>query len=450
MSDPMSGTLSDTAPIVLDAKPAFTFSATPQPIQPPQTAAANDNGLSSALVPIMTDPAQRDALKFVDHMAPADKVRARQTAVQLYQAGLTNSNAIVTFGDATLKPLNELVKYQLTQVAPVSVPGLRKEMEVFQRQMSAIKGNYDLNDTKTKADYERYLNGAKSLFHKIKDFGAMFKADVVSIEKQIQQIENALAGAQTETLKNVVIYDQVFQRNEDGIQALMFDLAVMELYVDYVAQLTPPTSKPDGSPMTDHEVDMWKQDQAQQLMIMRTKIANTKGRLAIAWTTSPQARMSQMTDIALQAQLHNLENQAVPLARQLLLQMRMAMQSLENAKIAGAVKGLVNTMAVQNADLHAQTVTAVMAMAAQPIFLPETINYITAMLDKAADGVVEGYKAGEEVHSQIDQALTEQQQHLSSSAEKISGEALQRIVTKAIQPLPAALTTVQAVSLPTL
>ena len=446
----MSDIMSDDAPIVLDAKPAFTFSATPEPIQLPQTAAASDNNISSALVPIMADPAQRDTVKFADHLAPADKAKARQGAMQLYQAGLANSNAIVTFGDATLKPLNELVKYQLTQVAPISVPGLRKEMETFQRQMSAIKGNYDLSDPKVKADYERYLNNAKSMFHKLKDFAAIFKADVVSIEKQIQQIENALAGAQTETLKNVVIYDQIFQKNEAGIQALMFDLAVMEMYVDYVAQLKPPTVKADNTPMTDHEIDMWKQDQAQQLMIMRTKIANTKGRLAIAWTTSPQARMSQMTDIALQAQLHNLENQAVPLARQLLLQMRMAMASLENAKIAGAVKGLVNNMAVQNADLHAQSVTAVMAMASQPIFLPETINYITAMLDKAADGVVEGYKAGEEVHSQIDQALAEQEQHLSSSTDKISGEALQRLVTKAIQPLPSALTTVQTVGLPTL
>ena len=314
---------------------------------------------------------------------------------------------------------------------------------------SAIKGKYDISDPKTKADYERYLNGAKSLFHKVKDFGAMFKADILSIETQIAQIEKSLAGAQIETQKNLVIYDQIFQKNEAGILALGFDIAVMEFYVDYVAQLKPPTQKADGSPMTDHDIDMWKQNQAQQLMIMRTKIANTKGRLGIAWTTSPQARMSQMADIGLYAQLHNLENQAVPLARQLLLQMRTAMISLDNARMGQAVGQLVNTMAMQNADLHAQSVTAVMMMASSPIFLPETINYITAMLDKAADGVVEGYKAGEEVHAQIDQALTEQQQHLSSSTDKISGEALSRIVTKAIQPLPAALTTVQSVGLPT-
>lgn len=442
--------MSDNTPIVLDAKPAFVFSATPEPIQPPQTVAASENTVSSALVPIMSDPVQRDQLRYVDHMAPADKARARQAAMQLYQAGLANSNAVVTFGDGTLKPLNELVKYQLTQVEPISVPGLREEMKSFQRQMAAIKGNYDINDPKVKKDYERYLNGTKSWLNKVKDFAAMFKADIVKIETQISQIEKALAGAQIETSKNVVIYDQIFQKNEAGIQALMFDLAVMELYVDYVAQLKPPVNKPDGSAMSDHEINMWKQDQAQQLMIMRTKIANTKGRLAIAWTTSPQARMSQMTDIALQAQLHNLENQAVPLARQLLLQMRMAMVSLENAKIGNAVKGLVNNMATQNADLHAQSVTAVMQLASQPIFMPETINYVTAMLDKAAEGVVNGYRAGEEVHHQIDQALIEQEQHLANSTEKISGEALQQIVTKAIRPLPAALTTVQSVAPPAL
>jgi len=434
--------MSENVSTTIDEAPSFVFSSTPQPVQLPQTVATAGNDVSTALAPILADPVKRDQLTFVNHLTPADKAKARQTAMQLYQAGRQDSNAIVVFGDTSLKPLNELVKYQLTQVAPISVPGLRKEMETFQRQMAAVKGNYDLNDPKVKADYERYLNGTKSLFHKIKDFAAMFKADMMSIEKQIDQIEQVLAGAQVETYKNVAIYDQIFQKNETCIQRLMFDLAVMELYVDYVAQLKPPTQKADGSPMTDHDTDMWKQDQAQQLMIMRTKIANTKGRLAIAWTTSPQARMSQMTDI------HNLENQAVPLARQLLLQMRMAMQSLENAKIAGGIKDLVNNMAIQNADLHAQSTTAVMAMACQPIFLPETINYVTAMLDKAADGVVNGYKAGEEVHKRIDQALAEQQQHLSGSTEKISGEVLQKLVTKAIQPLPAALTTVQSVTLP--
>ena len=442
--------MSENASVTLDKQPTFVFSPTPQPVQLPQTAATAGNDVSTALAPILTDPVQRDQLTFADHLAPADKAKARQAAMELYRAGVQNSNVIVTFGDGSLKPLNELVKYQLTQVAPISVPGLRQQMQTFQRQMAAIKGNYDLNDPKVKADYERYLNGTKSFLHRIKDFAAMFKADVMSIEKQIDQIEQALAGAQVETSKNVAIYDQIFQKNEAGIQTLMFDLAVMELYVDYVAQLKPPAQKPDGSPMTDHDLDMWKQDQAQQLMIMRTKIANTKGRLAIAWTTSPQARMSQMTDIGLQAQLHNLENQAVPLARQLLLQMRMAMQSLENAKVAGAVKDLVNNLAVQNADLHTQSVTAVMAMACQPIFLPETINYVTAMLDKAADGVINGYRAGEEVHKQIDQALTEQQQHLSNSADKVNGEALQKLVTQATQPLPAALTTVQSVGLPSL
>jgi uncharacterized protein YaaN involved in tellurite resistance len=440
--------MTDTTQIQLSEKPSFVFSPTPQPVQPSPEVAATDNSVSSALVPIMADPVQREQLVFSEHMAPADKAKARQAAMQLYQVGLQNTNAIVTFGDKSLQPLNDLVKYQLTQVRPISVPGLRQEMETFQRQMAAIKGNYDLDNPKVKADYERYLNGAKSWLHRVKDFAAMFKADVMSIEKQIEQIEKALAGAQVETLKNVVIYDQIFQKNELGIQALMFDLAVMEYYIDYVVQLKPPTQKADGSTMTAHDIDMWKQNQAQQVMIMRTKLANTKGRLAIAWTTSPQMKMSQMTDIGLQAQLHNLENQAVPLARQMLLQMRTAMADLENARIAGTVKTLVNNMAQQNAALHAQTVTTVMAMACNPIYLPETINYITAMLDKAADGVVNGYQAGEAVHKQVDQAMVEQQQHLTNSTDKISGEVLQKLVTKAVQPLPAALTTVQSVALP--
>lgn len=440
--------MSEQNAVILDTKPSFVFSPTPQPIELPQTLATANNTVSSALVPVMTDPVQRDALKFSEHLSPADKARARQAAMQLYRTGLQDSNAIVIFGDESLKPLNELIKYQLTQVQPISIPGLRAEMTAFQRQMAAVKGNYDLNDPKVKKDYERYLNGTKSWLNRVKDFAAMFKADMTSIEKQIDQIEKMLAGAQIETYKNVAVYDQIVEKNETGIQAVMYDLAVMEFFVDYVAQLKPPTEKSDGSTMTDHDLDSWKQNQAQQLMIVRTKIANTKGRLAIAWTTSPQARMSQMADIGLQAQLHNLENQAVPLARQLLLQMRMAMQSLENAKMGQAVSTLVNNMAMQNADLHQQTVTAVMAMASQPIYLPETINYITAMLDKAADGVVSGYQAGEAVHAQVDQALAEQQKHLSGSAEKISGAALQRLVTQAVAPLPASLTTVQAVALP--
>lgn len=434
---------------VVKEGPAFVFSPTPQPIQLPQTVATSGSDVSTALVPIMTDPVQREQLVFSRHLSPADKVKARQAAMKLYQASLQDSNAIVTFGDRSLRPLNELVEYQLTQVEPVSLPGLRKELELFQRQMAAIKGRYDLEDPKVRSDYNKWASGVKGFLARVKDFGAMFKADILSIEKQIDQIEAMLAGAQIETYKNVAIYDQVFQKNEEGIQALMFDIAVMELYVDYVGQLRPPTKKPDGSVMTDRDVDMWKQDQAQRIMIVRTKIANTKGRLSIAWTTSPQARMSQMTDICLQAQLHNLQHQGVPLARQLLLSMRQAMVSLQNAQSGQAVAQLINSMARQNAELHEQSVTAVMTMASQPIFMPETITYVTAMLDKAAEGVLAGYRAGEVKHAQIDQALAEQQQHLSSSTQEISGEAMQRLVTQAVEPLPEALTTVQMVALPT-
>lgn len=426
--------------------PSFTFSAEPiVDIAPPEAP------VSKALTQVMSaPPEQRDAMEYAKHLAPIDRNTAMKEAVTLFNAAVLDQTVTMDFGNDALAGLNDLVKKMLNEVDPVSIPELKQLLSGFQRDMASIKGKYDLKDPKVKKSYENWLTGSKSFFNKARDFMAMFKADIVSIENQISQIEQDLAVRRGETIKNVVIYDQIYTQNELAIQKLMYKLAVMELFVQYGEQQLrrPPTTDSAGAPLDDHEVAEWKQARVDQVMLMRTKIANFKGRLGIGWATSPQARMSRMSDVALAAQLDNLVNTAIPLARLTLLMWRQGMKDFENAQTAETVGTMVNNMAQGYAQFHADTVTYVAKIASQPIFWPETIDMVTSSLQTAADGLLAGYDAGEQKHREIDEALKRQQVVLADTSKKVEEGVLARAVGDATKPLPAELTTIRTLALP--
>lgn len=426
--------------------PSFTFSA-----EPIADTAPPEAPVSKALATVMAaPPAQRDSMEYAKHLSGQDRNKAMKEAVGLFNAAVVDQTVTMDYGNDALAGLNDLVKKMLNEVDPVSIPELKQLLSGFQREMASIKGKYDLNDPKVKKSYENWLSGTKSFFNKAKDFLAMFKADIQSIERQIDQIERDLAVRRGETLKNVVLYDQIYAHNELAIQKLMYKLAVMELFVQYGEQQLrrPPTVGADGAPLSDHEISEWKQARVDQVMVMRTKIANFKGRLGIGWATSPQARMSRMSDVALAAQLDNLVNTAIPLARLTLLMWRQGMKDFENAQTAETVGTMVNNMAQGYATFHADTVAYVAKIASQPIFWPETIDVVTSSLQTAATGLLAGYDAGEQKHREIEAALQRQQVVLSDTSKMVEEGVLARAVGDATKPLPAELTTVRTLALP--
>lgn len=437
--------MSSQNPTVTIEQPQFTFSAEPiADIAPPEAP------VSKALATVLSNPEQREAMVYSTHLNPADRQKAMKEAVTLFNAATTNQGIVMDFGNDALAALNDLVKKMLTEVDPVSIPELKSLLSGFQRELASIKGKYDLNDPKVKRQYEDWLGGTKRFFVQAKDFLAMFKADMTSIEKQIAQIEQDLAIRRGETNKNVAIYDAIYAQNEIAIQRLMYKLSVMELFVQYGEQQLrrPPTTGADGGLIGEHELSEWKQVRVDLIMIMRTKTANFKGRLGIAWATSPQARMSRMSDVALAAQLDNLVNTAIPLARLTLLMWRQGMKDFENAQVAQTTSTLVNNMAQGYGQFHAQTVSYVAQIASQPIFWPETIDVITSSLQTAAQGLLAGYDAGEQKHRQIEDALARQQVVLADTSTMVEEGVLARAIGDATTPLPAELTTIRTLAIP--
>lgn len=360
------------------------------------------------------------------------KAEAERDFADLY----SSTPKFMAYGSGELKDVNALIDRLLNEIKPVAMPELRTSMQNLNDNMRKIKGKWDVSDPKTREKYEHYKGGVLRFFGRAKSMFEMFIEDATSIQTQLNKIADELDGRTDELLRNVGRYDQIYVENEAEIAKLIYRIGVMELISELAA------NKAAAVPVGDAAAgDRGAEERARLTEFasnMEIKAQEYKGRLMIAWSTSPQVRMMRTIDTGLAIKVNSLIDVTIPTMKATLAQWSMLAKAIETNRIGQAVADTNNEWLTAYASAFGTGVSELAAAIENPTLLPETIAAIAAGIDQAATGVLQAQENGEQRRAEMDAAIHEALPVIADAEKKVSEATINRLVSLATKPLEIA------------
>jgi uncharacterized protein YaaN involved in tellurite resistance len=409
---------------------------------PPQPTSPGDQYLHQAA----QSADARSALVCKDLLTPQARQQAEQWAQRLYPQMLANTQVFMAFGQDAIAEMNSLIDSLLKQVEPVDIPQLTAMMRQLNDEMRNIRQKYDVSDDRVREKLEHWTGGIGRFFGHARSLIEALMEDAMSLEQQLDRVTGQLGGKEQQIVRNVHIYDQLYETNEAEIQKLISAIAVMELIRDLAANEAAGITV-DASNEADHEKSERKRMLAEFANNMDTKIAEYKNRLFVGWTTSPQVTNMRTLDVGLAQRLDLLINLTIPTMKGTILQWRMLIQAEQGVQMEQVVAGAANEWLTAYAAAGAQAVPLIAQGVQTPTLTPQSITAMAAAIEQQANGIIDAYNDGKAKRTEADQAIVEAQRVIADSTNRVSDAIVNKYVeetqaTTAAAPSPTlALTT---------
>jgi uncharacterized protein YaaN involved in tellurite resistance len=402
---------------------------------PPAPETAANTGLAA----IAKKPETRNTLSCLALLQGETLQRAYDEADKLYAEMLTNTQVFMTYGSGALQGVNDLVERLLHEVEPTDIPELTKLMKDLNRGMRGVRRKYDVSDPRVAEKYAEWTGGIGRLWGKGKTLIELLMEDVLSIETQINRVAKALKGRQLQLIKNVGYYDELYVENEDEIVKVIYVIGVMEIIRERAAMDAKNIEVGDAN-LGDRAGER-KAALAQFAEMMSIKIGEYKGRLFIAWSTSPQVRNMRNLDVAVAERLNELLTSTIPTMKATIVQWRLLIQTEDAAKLSAAIADEANNWLTAYAAAGAEVVPRIARIAEEPGLKPSTITAMANSLAAQADGIVKAMEEGARRRTENEQAILAAQQVIADSNAQVSDALVQQVVEEATRALPIEVTT---------
>ncbi len=422
-----TGTIEIAFPKVTDTSQELVVAPPPAPTQ-----------VNAGLATVAATPATRSALSCSALLQGETRRRAEADAAKLYPELFRNTQAFMAYGASSLEGVNSLIERLLHEVEPTNIPELTALMRDLNGEMRSIRTKYDVSDPRVREKYEHWKGGVLRFIGKAKTLIDLLMEDVTSIETQLEKVGTTLTRRKLELVKNVGYYDELYLENEAEIAKVIYAIAVMELIRELAAREADSIQVGDAN-MGDREGER-KGAIAQFAENMSIKIAEYKGRLFVAWATSPQVRNMRTMDVALAERVNELLVVTIPTMKATILQWRMLMQAADAAKMSQAVAESANEWLTAYAAAGAELVPQIAEVVEQPTLLPQTIAAMADSLAKQADGIIHAMQAGAQRRKENDDAIIAAQKVIRDANAKVSDALIQQVVSEATRELPLEIT----------
>ena len=354
------------------------------------------------------------------------RVAAEAEAAKLFDEMLANTQVFMIYGTSALEGVNSLVDRLLNEVEPTKIPELQKLMEDLNDGMRDIRYKYDVSDPKVRDKFEKWKGGIWRFIGKSKSLVEMLMEDVTSIESQLDKIGKRLRDRQYQLQKNVVYYDALYEENEKEILKVIYAIGVMELIRDLAIE------RARAIPVGDASLgDRGGEEQASLVEFssnMEAKIAEYKGRLFVAWATSPQVRMMRTLNVGLAMRINELLCVTIPTMRATILEWRLLMQTKDAAEMSKLVQDASNDWLKAYAAAGAAVVPMVAELVQTPTLLPQTVEAMAASILTQSEGIVRAMELGDQRRAELDKSMLAAKDVLDSSSRAITEAVVDRIV----------------------
>ena len=404
---------------------------------PPAPSAPMSNGLYQITT---TQPiAQAEQTLVCSRLLVGDLLaRAQQEAADLYpkmvgsafQAG--NTALVMSYGSSALQGVNDLIDIILNGTSNVKIPEMIALMKELNVSMRGLQHKYDLSDPKIREKYEHWKGGVGRFFGKAKTLVEMIMEDIQSIETQLDHTEDKLKDKADTVLRDIAWYDGLYVKNEQEIGQVIYAIAVMEMIRNRAI------AEADKIMIGNDQLgDRGSEEKARLVQFAQTmdqKISAYKGRLFIAWATSPNVRNMRAVGEGVVGKLSDTIYTTIPTMKATLAQWRMLAETMEAGQLADLVNGSMNQWLVAFSAASATGVQQIAQSNATPALAPQTVAAMAKSIADQADAIVQAMQDGLTRRAELDRAILQGKAAINAANDKISSEFVQAYVDQAIKP----------------
>ena len=318
-------------------------------------------------------------------------------STQVLQFGAAAQNKISSFSDSVLDD----VKTKNTGEVGDLLAKLVGEIKSFDGAIGEPKG------------LSKLFYSAKKEFHTI-------KAKYSKIETNIDGIEKGLDKSKIQLLKDVSMFDEMYQKNLEYFKEISLYIIAGEKKLDELRNVTLPELKKRAEESRE-QVDIQKvQDMEAQINRFEKKIYDLKTTRIISIQMAPQIRLIQNNDAELVEKIQSSLTNTIPLWKN---QMVLAL-GITNAKQAlkqqQAVSQLTNDMLQKNSETLKQGSLEIAKESERAIVDIETLKKTNRDLIETLDGVIKIHEEGRAKRAEAEVELQNIEQELKDKILEIN------------------------------
>lgn len=292
-------------------------------------------------------------------------------STQILQYGAAAQNKISSFSDSVL----EDVKTKSTGEVGDLLADLVSEIKGFDGSIAEPKG------------LAKIFSNAKKQLNKI-------VAKYSKIESNIDGIEKGLDKSKIKLLKDVSMFDEMYQKNLEYFKEISLYIIAGERKLDELKNVVLPELKKKAEE-TQEQMDIQKvQDMEAQINRFEKKLHDLKTTRIISIQMAPQIRLIQNNDAELVEKIQSSLTNTIPLWKN---QMVLAL-GISNAKTAlkqqQTVSQLTNDMLVKNSETLKQGTLDIAKESERAIVDIATLKKTNQDLIETLDGVIKIHEEG--------------------------------------------------------
>jgi uncharacterized protein YaaN involved in tellurite resistance len=259
-------------------------------------------------------------------------------------------------------------------------------------------------------------------FDNLKKKVQRLRTEYASVEKNIHQIELKLEGHYKNLLKDVNIFDKLFQENQNYFKELSLHIAAGEEKLHEVHTVTLPQLKREAEESGDqHKIQAYK-DMEQHVVRFERKVHDLKLTRMVVLQTAPQIRMIQSNSSSLMEKIQSSIVNTLPLWKnQMVLTLGIAhsQRALEAQK---AVTDATNELLRKNSEMLKESTISVARETERGIVDIETIKKANNDIIQTIEQVIQIQRDGREKRKVVEQELLQSENELKQQLLKSSDE----------------------------
>lgn len=248
------------------------------------------------------------------------------------------------------------------------------------------------------------------------------RTEYASVEKNIHQIELKLEGHYKNLLKDVNIFDKLFEENQNYFKDLSLHIAAGEEKLAEAHNVILPQLKKEAEESGDqHKIQAYK-DMEQQVVRFERKIHDLKLTRMVVLQTAPQIRMIQSNSSSLMEKIQSSIVNTLPLWKNqmvLTLGIAHAQHALEAQK---AVTDATNELLRKNSEMLKDSTVNVARETERGIVDIETIKKANNDIIETIEQVLQIQREGREKRKVVEQELLQSENELKQHLLKSSDE----------------------------
>ncbi len=354
-----------------------------------------------------------------------------RTADELYpkmvgSAGQPGNTALVmTYGTGALEGVNRVIDDILAGTDDVKIPELKALMKELNSNMREIQRKWDVSDPKVVKRLQNWGKGVGSWFKAGVSMLDALRDDLTDINTQLDRTAAKLASGGDVVLRNILWNDRLYGKNEEEIVQVIKVLAVMQLLRNRAVE------EANAVQVTDEFGDRGAEDKARLVAFAQTmdqKISSYKGRLFIAWATSPNLRQMRMVSEGVLTKVYDTIYTTIPTMKATLAQWRMLASTMDASAFADEVNESMNKWIAAFDAASTAGVQQMAASNAKTALAPATVALMAKGVADRAEIIIAAMEEGFENRAELDAAIREAKTVLNAADQRVTTEFVERYI----------------------